>query len=456
MTEIFPFKPNWADGVELQLSYKTDIFKSRSGREQRRALRNTPRRTVSYSAITIASDMVKFQRLMATKQNADFYLPDWSNSVQTRGIEVGATHFSIREIAPEWLVADATVFLIDPLDDSYTAVTIDTVSAYTVSLTAPVTRTFSVGTVVRLAHTGLLGNVQTTSNTNNVVSLRVTFDVKPGSMRNSENQFFPWQTGGKEVFGYDWNWGEEVSTEYLWPIETVDFGRGVTTNYRPIDFGSAVQRATIIRQHDQIDAVQRFFERQKGQRNLFWMPSGTSDMEPLADIANGATSFTVAGSEVYSLFSGGDPVYCGVAIYTKDGRKVFRKLNSITLSSGNSVLNLNDAVTFAIPRTLVAKVSWLRPARFASDDQTIEFLTSDVAQLQVTTTTVTYGDDPQDYAPLDGAGNWAMDNWGEQSAAVFAALDYAVNVALPFGDVAAMRHDLLDDAVNNELWSALA
>lgn len=455
MTETFPFKPNWSNGVEVTLSYKTDIFKSRSGREQRRALRNTPRRSVSYSAVACGADMVNFQRLMATRQNADFYVPDWTNSVATHGIELGATHFSIRSLAPEWLVDGATVFLCDPIDDSYVPVTVDAVSGFTVTIAEPTTRTFGVGTIVRQAHIGLLGGIQTTSNTNNVVSMRVTFDVKPGSIRNSEDEFFPYMTGGKEVFGYSWNWGEEVSTEYLWPVETVDFQRGVTTNYRPIDFGSSVQRATIVRQHREIGEVQRFFERQKGQRNLFWMPSGTSDLELAADVANGATTLTVAGSEVFTLFSGGDPVYTGVAIFTRDGRKVFRKLNSITLSSGNSVLSLSDEVTFDLPRSLIAKVSWLRPARFASDDQAIEFLTAEVAQLQVTTTTVTYGDDPQDYTAYDGAANWTMDNWGEAAQAAFDALDYAVNVALVYGDVAGMVHDRLDDAVNSELWRAL-
>lgn len=452
MAEVFPFKPNWAEGYEVLMAYKTDIFTSRSGKEQRRALRSTPRRTVTYSAMTHGSDMVAFQRLMATKQNADFHLPDWSRFVRTEGVEAGATHFSIRSISPPWLVAGATVFLID--GDTVASATIASASSHTVALTAPSPQTFSGGTVLRPTFDGLLGSLATTSNTSNLVTVNVSFDVTPGSVPNSADVFAPWVVAGKEVFGFNWNWGEAVSTDYQWSVEQVDFQRGVTTTYRPLDFGTVVQKATLVRQTEQVGAITRFVERQKGQRGEFWMPSGTADMELLSNISNGSASFTVAGSDLYEKFSL-DPVYTGVALYLRDGRKVFRKINSIGLSGGNSIVNLSVAATFAIPTTLVAKISWMRPARFASDEQTIEYLTDDVAQLQVTTTTVTFGTDTQDYAELDGAGNWTMDSWGEDSEATMDAIDYMVNIALPFGNVAELPLGAFDDFINSEMWTAL-
>lgn len=452
MPEVFPFAPNWSDGIEHRLSYKTDIFTSRSGKEQRRALRSTPRRTVVYTSMVHASDLMAFQRLMASKQNADFRLPDWTRFVRTHGVEEGATTFSIRDMVPAWAVAGAAVILID--GNTVVPVTISTVSGYTVTLTAPTDQHFSVETVLRPAFAGLLGSLSTVSNTSNLVTVSVTFDVTPGSLPNSTDTFSPWIVSGKEVFGFNWNWGEAVSTDYQWSVEQVDFQRGVTTTYRPIDFGTAIQKATIVRQSDQIASVTRFIERQKGQRGEFWMPSGTSDMDMLSSVASGSASFSVAGSELYEQFSL-DPVYTGVGIYMRDGRKVFRKINSIGLSGGNSVVNMSVGVTFAISPAAVAKISWLRPARFASDEQTIEFLTDDVAQLQITTTTVPLGADLQDYTELDGGGNWTMDNWGEDSQALMDAIDYMVNIALPFGDIQEMSLGALDDLINSEMWTAL-
>jgi hypothetical protein len=260
---------------------------------------------------------------------------------------------------------------------------------------------------------------------------------------------------GCEVFGFAWNWAESVTSDYQWDVEKVDFQRGVVTTYTPIDFGSVTQRATVVRQHDRIDMVLRFFERAKGRRGQFWMPSGTSDMDFLNDATAGATTLTVEGDELFLAFSGDEQVYKGIAIYTKGPRRIFRKVNSVTLSGGNSVLNLNAPLTFDLPRASIAKVSWMRPARFASDDQTIEYLTNSVAQMQVTTTTVAYAEDPQDYEDSDGAGYWVMDHWGEESQVTLESLDYLVNVAMVFGDVASRGLDAFDDLTNSETWAAL-
>lgn len=452
MVEVFPFKPNWSEGVEHTLSYKTDIFTSRSGKEQRRALRSTPRRTVSYSSLVCGDEYVKFQRLMATKQNADFQLVDWSRSTKTHGIEAGATHFSLRDFAPEWLVDGVAVFLGDGA--TLIPATVDTVSGYTVELTAPVALTLPPTAIIRPGLRGQLGSFSTVSNTSNVVTISVSLDITPGSIPNSTNRFHPWIIGGKEVFGFNWNWGESVTTDYQWPVEQVDFQRGVTTTYRPVTFGSAVQKATLVRQTEEIDGITRFLERQKGQQGEFWMPSGTSDIALHVAASEGATSISVAGGELYEDF-GSHLVYKAIAIYLRDGRKVFRKINSIGLSSGNSVLNLNSPLTFAIAPSDVAKISWLRPARFASDEQSIEYLTDNVAQLQVTTTTVSFSSDPQDFTEMDGAGHWVMDNWSESSEAAFNALDYMVNIVLPFGNVVEMDLGTFDDVLNSEMWRIL-
>lgn len=452
MSEVFLFPPNWSEGVEHQLSFKTDIFTSRSGKEQRRALRQTPRRTVSFSAMVVGPELVKFQRLMATKQNAEFQVPDWTRFIRTHGAEQGATYFTVRETVPSWLVVGTTAMLLD--GETYVPVTVSSVSGFTVEVVDPISQAVGETAILRPVFLGLQESVSAVSNTSSVASIRVTLDVKPGSLANNLNLYTPFLTGGYEVFGFNWNWGESVSSDFAWPVEQVDFQRGVTANYRPVNFGTTTQKATVVRQSEQIDTVLRFVERQKGQRGQFWMPTGTSDMEMLSDIANGASTFTVAGSEVYEQFSA-DPVYAAVAIYTRDARKVFRKVGSITLSGGNSVIHLISPVTFAIPTALVAKVSWMRAARMASDDQTVEFLTDNVAQLNVTTSSVTFTADSQDYAEPDGSGYWVMDNWGEDAEALMDSINQMVNVTLPLGDPDPLTLSGFDDLINSEMWTAL-
>jgi len=453
MPETFLFRPNWSTAPEVTLSYKTDIFTSRSGYEQRRALRSTPRRRVDFTSLAHRDDMQRFSRLMATKQNADFVFPDWTRAISTHGVASGAVFFSLRELAPEWVKIGAKAFLVD--GDTVTPVIIASVDAYTVELLAPVTQDYSAATVLRPAYVGLLATISSAVNTSNTVTVQVSYDVTPGSVPNSENLFFPYIVDGKEVFSFPWNWGESVAAEYSWQIENVDFDRGVIKTYRPVDFGKVGQTATVLRENAyQIDYMQRFIERQKGQRGQFWMPTGTDDMTVVGDITNGATTITVAGTSAANDY-GLSEVYRGVALYLRDGRKVYRKVGSIIVSGGNSVLTLSAAVTTAIPVSLIAKVSWMSMARFASDEVSLEYLTPTVVQWQTRTVTVTYGSDEQEYVALDGAANWVMDNWGEESQAVLDALDYLTNVAMAFGDLATMSLGALDDLVNSEMWDAL-
>lgn len=453
MTQFFPYKPNWAEGFEVRTSYRTDVFTSRSGIEQRRALRMTPRRTVTYSAVMIGDDAKRFQRLIASKQNDDFLIPDWTRFVRTLGIEAGAVSFTVGALAVEWLVPNAQVVVVE--GNRTLLVTVDSVEGFTVTLTQPCPEAFGAGAVLRPVYSGLMTNLPNTVNTSAVRTVAVTFDVDPGSVPNSSDTYTPWLVSGKEVFGFRWNWAEQVSDDYQWDVEKVDFQRGVITKYRPQAFGIATQRATVVRhQHSEIGPLLRFLERAKGRRGEFWMPTGTDDMDMAADAVSGTTTISMEGDDLYADFSI-NPVYRGIAIFTRDGRRVFRRINSITLSGGNSVLNLNAPLTFALPRTLVAKISWLRPARFASDDQTIQYLTDTLVQAQVTTTTVSFQQDEVQYAEVDGAGYWVMDNWGEQSQSVVEALDYLVNVAMVYGDVAGMGLDQQDDLTNSEIWAAV-
>lgn len=453
MTQFFPYRPNWVDGVEVRTSYRTDVFTSRSGKEQRRALRSTPRRSITYSAVMIGEDAKRFQRLVATKQNDDFQIPDWTRSVRTLGIAQDATTFTVRLSSVEWLKPDAQVVIIE--GERTRLVTVDAVEGFTVTLTEPCPEEFSAAAVLRPIFNGLMSNLPNTVSTSTVRTVAVTFDIDPGSVANSAELYTPWLLAGKEVFGFAWNWSEPVRDDYQWNVETVDFQRGVITKYRPVMFGNATQRATIVRHSESgIQPFLRFLERAKGRRGEFWMPTGTADMDMVLDANSGATSITIEGDELHANF-GMNSVYLAIAIFTRDGRRVFRRITSIGLSGGNSVLNLNSPLTFALPRTLVAKISWLRPARFASDDQTIEYLTDTVTQAQITTTTVAFQQDDADYAELDGAGYWVMDNWGEESQAVVELLDYMVNVVMIYGDVAGMGLDRLDDLSNSEIWVAL-
>src|SRR5690606_33643845 len=74
--ELWVLPPNWSQRYEESYEFLTDIFTSRSGKEQRRALRNTPRKSVSFQAMAYDNELRWFNRMMAGHQANSFLLPD--------------------------------------------------------------------------------------------------------------------------------------------------------------------------------------------------------------------------------------------------------------------------------------------------------------------------------------------------------------------------------------------
>lgn len=63
MTFVWPLRPNWRGSYAVTYQFATDILITRSGREQRRALRDAPRQQIKFT-VTAAQD--RFRALMRT------------------------------------------------------------------------------------------------------------------------------------------------------------------------------------------------------------------------------------------------------------------------------------------------------------------------------------------------------------------------------------------------------
>ncbi len=64
--KVSPLLPNWSSAYTVEYAYKTDMFVSRSGREQRRALRTSPRKKIAFNASPHGSAFRALNDLMAS------------------------------------------------------------------------------------------------------------------------------------------------------------------------------------------------------------------------------------------------------------------------------------------------------------------------------------------------------------------------------------------------------
>ncbi|MEG3175857.1 hypothetical protein U1872_06415 [Sphingomonas sp. RB3P16] len=425
---LWPLEPNWASSVQIASAFRTDIVTSRSGKEQRRALRSTPRRSVSFTSMADGNLLLVLRRSMANWQNQPVALADPVRRVAV----VSAAPGNAIQVAslPEWLVADAQVLLTD--GDARVLLTVMTATGTGITVTPDVPAGFGSGSLIRPALVGQLATkIETSLPTSGVATVDVKFDVTPASER-----LFPVSGGvdalhGREVFVLKPNWLGGITATHDWDVETVDVGFGVIETFRPIDFGSMTVKATFLADgQPEARALESFYWRCFGQQREFFMPTWINDLPLKVASAGGTSTFRVAGIDTYAAYSN-DPVYQSIAVIMVDGRRLYRHVESMTTNAGDTVLTVDSPWLFDINPSDVAMICWMPVMRLASDDLTLEWLTADVAQTQLAMTTlpiaVVEAPTGVDY---DGAAQWAFENWGGDTP-ILDLLDRLVNVQYP-------------------------
>ena len=383
-TVIWPFSPNWRQGVVDQREFRTDIAVTRSGKEQRRSLRSTPRRSLEFSCLIHGSRLREFVRFMDRQQNKDILMPDWvSYATLASDHPAGAGTAVLVSTAPAWMLPGTEVLLFSEMRQERRIV--QTVSGTSVTFTFA-GEAWSAGTKIYRALPGLLPlEVTAGMPTNQVLSVPVTFTVNVGALPQEPFPVAPISTSGFEVFTRTPNWGESVQSLFTFPISIVDYGRGRTQNYRPVDFGTTTRRGTFYGlSRSDADALVSTFYRAKGRRGEFFMPTGLPDMDLKITIAANNPLMRVEGREIFDAYAG-EQVHRGVAVTLLNGQTYYRTVNGFTLITNggatDTLLQLADGFPINISPADVLRISWMPRHRFGSDTIRISWLTDEIAEV---------------------------------------------------------------------------
>ncbi len=386
--KVWPFAVDWKSGFRVNLSFKTDIWTSRSGKEQRRALRTTPRKTVEFSSITSGVKLRTFRALMASWQNKVMIMPDVTRRVLASAASAGGTTSVTVDAVPDWLAAGATVVMVD--GDRREIRKIDHLADQVVVFTAS-SGAWPAGSKVYPGLQGVLaGDLSARQLTDSIATVNVRFEVDPAS-EPPRSQGSPVATlEGREVFTRKPNWRDGIDVSYQFPSETVDYGRGVISRFRPISFSTQIFKASYVgRDPENLQAIQQVFERAKGRRGEFHISTGMPDLVLAATALVGNFFIRVAGQEVFSAFAN-DTVHRAIEVVLNDGSRFYRKLVGTTpittvsdVDGDDTMIQLTGALPVTITPASVSRISWLPAARFASDEMTIDYLTDEVGQTQL-------------------------------------------------------------------------
>jgi len=287
---------------------------------------------------------------------------------------------------PYWLVEDEPVFLADRDKIAFLTVTDITGTVVTLSGSLPFNMSSGGGKIIPPVR-GLLsqpvgGNV----NTDEVGDLTIQFDVTPASEPARSYTYSGVTLNGREVLTKKPNFARNLTRDFVWPVEKVDFGRGKIAWFEAINYVSSVRQASFtLRTQAEIDEFLGYFYRAKGQRGEVYVPSWTHDLPLALPAANAATTIRTPGQGVYNAHSA-DLTRRAIDVELWDGQRFQRRVSAIAAVSdadgSDSRLTLTSGLPYALTPAQIKRISWLYCCRFATDSLTLDYLTDQVAEVQ--------------------------------------------------------------------------
>lgn len=389
---VSPVVPNWRRPYEIEYQFKTEVFTSRSGKEQRRALRTTPRKKLSFEATPTFGAFRAFNELMATWHNNTIILPEVPRqAILGLPLDAGSAIAQLTETAPDWIVEDATIVL--NYRGQYETRRVQSVAGSQVVFTGVSGTDWPVGTKLHPGVSGrLAATIRTRRETNAVAVVQVEMDVTPASEPVVALPDAPASFNGRELFMIRPNWAELPDVTYESDREEIDYDRGRIAIFTPVEFTTRVTRQTFTgRAYEDMNLIREHFERMKGQRGEFYMPTWESDIVPGPLVPAGSNTIRIYGTQFADQYQD-STVFKAVTVQFMDGtvqHNVVEDIYSVDDADGqDSVIQVATAWSQDISPENVKLASWLLVRRHATDTLTIEWLTNTVGQCQLTVQTL--------------------------------------------------------------------
>jgi hypothetical protein len=406
---LWTFAPNWRDSYHVTYEHKTDMFVSRSRREQRRALRTTPRKHIQFTVTLSGAEVRSLNRQMAKSQAVEWVVPDLSRWIGvTADVAAGDTIVHVDGSAT-WLINGTPVVIA--YDGAYVAATAGTVIDGQVTLSAAVTAPWSRGGKLHPALTARLpGGLPVKLFTDTVIEAAVSFSVMPGTNPSDDSGSPAAVFNGREIFPFGVNWAQPLSGSFDHPTDPVDFGRGRIQVYVPIQFGARVRQVSLMYSTlgERAELV-AFFHRMKGRRGEFYMPSLEPDMVVSTAATAGATTLRVTGADIADFE---DTVHRAIVI-SGNGYDWFRKVTDLTVSGSETIITTDVGWPDDLPVGTV--ISWLLASRLGTDMLDVECVTDTVGRTQMAIQSLEdLPVDPEDnpWAGLDEGAEWLVSTFG--------------------------------------------
>jgi hypothetical protein len=380
---LFSAAPDWDEGMAETIEYLTDVMKAYSDNEQRRGLRQFPRRALRLRASALnARDAAGMESLVWGWQNQPFGVPWWPDA-SAMASDTPAGSFVIPCNTVDRQFAAGGLCCIWQSEFVFEALSVVSVASGAVTVSSPTQLNWK-GSPATLVMPVFLAripdSVEVRRFTSEIDQIDLQF-IGEALQTAPAPSVSPTQYKSIDVLEISPNWKDTLNRTYKRSMVTIDPKIGPIT---VVDKGGSAivgqEFPWFLNGHPAVTTFRAFILRRFGQLNSFWLPSWDQDLVLAVDVGASDTGIVIK-SEFYSRFFFPNPARRFIAFIPTNGTgNVYRKITASTDNGdGTESLVLDSPTGKAFPAAQ-SMVSFLTLARLGSDRTEIEWMSADLAQ----------------------------------------------------------------------------
>lgn len=380
---VFTITPNWQTGIVERLSWLTDVLESETGAEQRRSLRNDPRRSFEANFLRADENRAMLDAFLTTVGQGEALVPLWHEVLtMTDGINVGSPGVDFANGMGSYreFKANGLVLVNNGSPNNYDVLEVAQVFEDRFTWRQAPLREWPPGTrVYPLRAARIMDSTSLDAHSERAASVQIRFELSdaddfPASWFDGE--------GGIPIFTFKPNRAAPIPFTYTRLTNVLDnqTGRIEVTDIAE-NTAVGIQAAFTFFGREAVWNWRRLMSAAKGRLKNFYFSTYMQDLIPLYDEITDDTQFLMLRPTGIGRFTRRmQSARHAVILYPQEGPRVFRKILAVEpqyITEAGALVNYEtdqwydrvylDAPLPAMKSASIARICYVSESRFDND-----------------------------------------------------------------------------------------